>query len=846
MSIPAIGSVLTLECLGDAPGGPRFLDGRTVDSTVGLTGDSVPSGTQWALTSHAQDVVTLKCMGDIEGARFLDGRTADRTVGLALNTMTPNSGTRWAVSEVDDGVVTLRCLGLVEGDRFLDGRTMNATVGLAPDIGQAFTGTRWRIRVTGRLVMIFCLGHIDGSRFLNGQTGDQSVGLAQTTDRFPGTRWHLIGDDDSFTLKCLGAGGGPWFLDGDTVGGLVRLAPHTGAPFSGTRWQRVDLPSGESALRCQGDIEGFRFLDGRTIDGTVALIGSADSAHTGSRWRILTPCPSSEMRPSDALAPSTVRVAQLTGSNDAENRPILNNTKAWGARGLDLGANCEHSDGRLYLFPSDVVQVDTEGAPARDTDLVAWIDAPTLGGHEAAGYNFALPYDPTPLQGEHGWRYCRNCRALFFDGDADKGVCPAGEGHASDGAIFVVPFEPTNVSGQRDCRRCTKCRGMFFELYADRGVCPAGGKHVGEGKRFVLPRDDVEGPHQANWRFCQWCRGLFFDGDPIQHGACVAGGTAFRLHPVMNGMFFDPFKVAGPIQETLNSETPTGAFSYDERMYVFIWIVNARDQTHPEGSYLVSKPDPNHAGPYGEEALFSNFHTAPKGFWQVAPWSVKNADIPGLPSHEGDGLLMFGQGKDLPEADAVHLAWMPLRTRREALLLGGRAGPQLNEIQYRTKHPANRQSRAQRWSSNAADAGALFSVRLGYTSLSVAWVAEPQRWILLYSKANNDLGRRDYSPTASVVARIGTTPWDWSDEIEIFNPCREQAYGCYMHWPGFERIHKDVAPEMNDEAGWSYGAFMLNRFTKWHPATRMLDIYYLLSLHRPYQAQVMLTKLHLP
>jgi hypothetical protein len=111
MSIPAIGSVLTLECLGDAPGGPRFLDGRTMDSTVGLTGDSVPSGTQWALTSHAQDVATL-------------------------NTMTPNSGTRWAVSEVDDGVVTLRCLGLVEGDRFLDGRTMDATVGLAPDTGQ--------------------------------------------------------------------------------------------------------------------------------------------------------------------------------------------------------------------------------------------------------------------------------------------------------------------------------------------------------------------------------------------------------------------------------------------------------------------------------------------------------------------------------------------------------------------------------------------------------------------------------------------------------------------------------------------------------------------------------------
>jgi hypothetical protein len=67
-----------------------------------------------------------------------------------------------------------------------------------------------------------------------------------------------------------------------------------------------------------------------------------------------------------------------------------------------------------------------------------------------------------------------------------------------------------------------------------------------------------------------------------------------------------------------------------------------------------------------------------------------------------------------------------------------------------------------------------------------------------------------------------------------------------MHWPDFGTIPQEVEPPMNNEAGWSYGAHLLNRFTKWHPNTRTLDIYYLLSLHRPYQAQVMFTKLHLP
>jgi hypothetical protein len=151
-----------------------------------------------------------------------------------------------------------------------------------------------------------------------------------------------------------------------------------------------------------------------------------------------------------------------------------------------------------------------------------------------------------------------------------------------------------------------------------------------------------------------------------------------------------------------------------------------------------------------------------------------------------------------------------------------------------------------RWCKSEEDAAALITLRPGYTSLSVQWLEGPQRWILLYSKANDDLNKRDYAPSASVVAHIGTTPWDWSPEIEIFNPCREQAYGCYMHWPDFETIPNLVAPQMNNEAGWSYGAHLLNRFTKWDPETRILDIYYLLSLHRPYQTQVMLTKLHLP
>jgi hypothetical protein len=174
---------------------------------------------------------------------------------------------------------------------------------------------------------------------------------------------------------------------------------------------------------------------------------------------------------------------------------------------------------------------------------------------------------------------------------------------------------------------------MFFELFPDRGVCADGGRHVSEGERFVLPFAEVSGPNQADWRFCQWCRGLFFAGDPAFQGTCVADGTAFRLKPVLNGNLYDPFVITGPIGETLNSETPTGAFSFDGQIYVFVWIAGRPERS--TGSYLVSKADPSKPGNYTEEFQFSNFHTAHKGFWQIAPCVVNNADIPGLPSQTG-------------------------------------------------------------------------------------------------------------------------------------------------------------------------------------------------------------------
>ena len=141
--------------------------------------------------------VSLRCLGNIPGPRYLDGRTADGTVGLAPNLSAKYSGTRWRVVRAGDGVVELKCLGDIEGPRWLDGRTADGTVGLAPNTNEPFTGTRWQVLQVGynnpNIVALRCLGDIEGPRWLNGRTADGTVGVAPTTEPpFTGTKWEVV------------------------------------------------------------------------------------------------------------------------------------------------------------------------------------------------------------------------------------------------------------------------------------------------------------------------------------------------------------------------------------------------------------------------------------------------------------------------------------------------------------------------------------------------------------------------------------------------------------------------------------------------------------------------------
>src|SRR6267143_3569500 len=168
---------------------------------------------------------------------------------------------------------------------------------------------------------------------------------------------------------------------------------------------------------------------------------------------------------------STVRVGQISGSNNGSNDPdlmkahdpqfwpLLNDTSRWGALGFDEGANTEHN-GRLYFFTGDVVCRNPRLNPLNNSHLVAWTEDRAIlrhGGHRSAGFNFVLPHEVVEdAKNQANWRYCVQCGALFFDGYADKSfqnLCPRGDGHVPAGFNFVLPHDlPESANNQASWR----------------------------------------------------------------------------------------------------------------------------------------------------------------------------------------------------------------------------------------------------------------------------------------------------------------------------------------------------------------------------------------------------------
>jgi hypothetical protein len=295
------------------------------------------------------------------------------------------------------------------------------------------------------------------------------------------------------------------------------------------------------------------------------------------------------------------------------------------------------------------------------------------------------------------------------------------------------------------------------------------------------------------------------DLDPEPHG--------FQLHPILQGgpgTCFRPFNVKGLSNKGYlgTNETPTGAFSYGDRLYVFVITGNLNPI-----SYLSSSADLA-----ADFDLHCEISDTTGKFWQIAPWVVNNAEWPGLPCETGDGVLLWGQG--LEEAGwSVYLAWMALPPDQHSpVSLKYYRGPSLS------------------WSDEQQEAIPLFFMP-EVSALSVGWIPGARRWIMLYTRASLA------HPRESIVCRVAKTPWEWSEEITIFNPERDGAFTKYMHEPGEDDLNLLPPERPSADSGWAYAPFLLNRYTRWDAQCRIATIYYLMSTNSPYQVMLMRSQL---
>jgi hypothetical protein len=300
----------------------------------------------------------------------------------------------------------------------------------------------------------------------------------------------------------------------------------------------------------------------------------------------------------------------------------------------------------------------------------------------------------------------------------------------------------------------------------------------------------------------------------------------FRLTPVLKDGRFYPFssKKDNQTRLLLTNETPTGAFSYDGKAFVFM----VTGQNKPVSS-LTSSLDPRQPNPYTWLFDLSKSESQESGrFYQIAPCVVKNADIPGLPVAEGDGLILFGHGWS-PSGFGVHLAWMPLYPGQE---------PRRSEVQFYAGNSIST------WSAKEADAKTLFQTRFAWTTLSVGRIPELGHWILLNQKAGSiQDNKRENTWNEPIVARIAPTPWDifLAEEIPIFDPIREGAHGRYMAATP-TTFPPSWKPNITHPS-FAYGAFLLNPYTTWEAEQSVVTITYLMSTGCPYQVQVMKSRI---
>jgi hypothetical protein len=390
--------------------------------------------------------------------------------------------------------------------------------------------------------------------------------------------------------------------------------------------------------------------------------------------------------------------------------------------------------------------------------------------------------------------------------------------------LYEPPHQPSNELERT---------GAFRLCQLTRDSDPAGRPHAGPTTGYGINGTDLGVPVDHGGALY-----LFFGDEAVSDWDPTAWSTtsdpdeledqAPDLHWILNSA--GRFQWLSLDGEGLgNFEVPTGGFSYDGRLYLFIakdklgdfpdWRMTSSrlavldDQQwdfHPllfisstVGAQII-RLDPDgtrHVEPY------------PGGRWMlhISPTVVRNADWPGLPASSGDGLLMFGSASYRAVLDAtpteqqlgnVYLAWAPLTpgvVPPHAPILGA------DQWQFFAGLSANGTPSWQTLSAGPPTPllppGPWGPRKLG--EISAAWYPSLRRWILTGSfQAEINVARQPWGP------------WTSSDTIcDAGRPDRDAGNSTDSFTNG----------------NVTYAPYLIRRWQRWDRSLRTATVYFTLS-----------------
>ena len=314
-------------------------------------------------------------------------------------------------------------------------------------------------------------------------------------------------------------------------------------------------------------------------------------------------------------------------------------------------------------------------------------------------------------------------------------------------------------------------------------------------------------------------------------GAALGGLVGWAIDTVPQKRFRQ-LAVQG-LPDLANFEVPTGGFSFDDRLFLFIAREKHKEKMRASHLAISAGTDPadNFAHVFNVSLMIDDLPAAEvpphldsadfkadRWLVHVSPVRVRNADWPGLPSDLGDGLLLFGT--DDYQAANMRLAWAPLTV--------GQLPPPPEEWFFfmGEDNALGAWMRAADARTNGLQPHPLCPGNPNLGELSVCWSPGLRRWIMMGLGGHASFARRPWGPwTRPEILFDGADPSRAADNL---------APDGSKRWVGL--VHEQHSYRLTG----AYAPYQVPRWMRVDRSVREAAIYYTLSVeHPPYNPQLL-------